>query len=104
MLGGYPQISRIDLQGSKNFVNKLRRLAVSQISLKEKLALAVDCGAGIGRVTEGFLSHIAEEVDIVESVENFVKVLESIKAKEDGKLGDIFAAGFEDWTPAKTYG
>jgi protein N-terminal methyltransferase len=103
MLGGYPQLSRIDLQGSKNFVNKLRRLAAPQDSPKGKLKLAVDCGAGIGRVTEGLLSHVAEGVDIVEPVENFTKVLKSMKAKEDGKTGEIFAVGLEDWTPVKTY-
>lgn len=103
MLGGYPQISRIDLQGSKNFLNKLRRLAVPQVSLKEKLTLVVDCGAGIGRVTEGFLSHIAERVDIVEPVEKFGKILRAMKAEEDGKLEEVFAVGLEDWTPTKTY-
>lgn len=103
MLGGFPQISRIDLQGSKNFVNKLRRLAAPQPSPKENLRLVIDCGAGIGRVTDGFLSHVAEKVDIVEPVENFVKVLKSMKAKEDSKVGEIFAVGLEDWTPANTY-
>jgi len=103
MLGGYPQISRIDLQGSKNFLNKLRRLTMPKEAPRAKLKLAVDCGAGIGRVTEGFLSQVAETVDIVEPVVNFVKVLESCKLKTDGVVGDIFAVGLEEWTPAKTY-
>lgn len=103
MLGGYPQISRIDLQGSKNFVNKLRRLAVPRESSEKKFKLVVDCGAGIGRVTEGFLSHVADSVDIVEPVENFVKVLRSIKAKEDSKVGEVFAVGLEDWAPTSNY-
>lgn len=103
MLGGYPQISRIDLQGSKNFVNKLRRLAMTQEAPKARLKLAVDCGAGIGRVTEGLLSHVAETIDIVEPVENFVKVLKSSNLSKDGSLGDVFAVGLENWMPAKTY-
>ena len=103
MLGGYPQISRIDLQGSKNFMNKLRRIAAPRGAPQGKLKLAVDCGAGIGRVTEGFLSLVAETVDIVEPVESFVKVLKASKLKEEGKVGDIFAVGLENWTPEKTY-
>ena len=103
MLGGYPQISRIDLQGSKNFVNKLRRLAVPRESSEKKFKLVADCGAGIGRVTEGFLSHIADSVDIVEPVENFVNVLKSIKAKEDCKVREIFAVGLEEWAPTSNY-
>lgn len=103
MLGGYPQISRIDLQGSKNFVNKLRRLAAPQTAPQGKLKLAVDCGAGIGRVTDGFLSLVAETVDIVEPVENFVKVLKTSKLKEEGRIGDVFAVGLESWTPEKAY-
>jgi protein N-terminal methyltransferase len=103
MLGGYPQISRIDLRGSKNFVNKLRRLSEPQGAPQGKLKRAVDCGAGIGRVTEGCLSLVAETVDIVEPVEHFVTVLKTRKSKEEGIIGDIFAVGLESWTPENTY-
>src|SRR4051794_1105476 len=55
MLGGFPQISRIDLRGSLTFITKLRRLTSNcQVRNAPKLSRAVDCGAGIGRVTEGF--------------------------------------------------
>lgn len=42
MLGGYPYISKVDLQGSKNFMAKLGIGGKS----KKKVARAVDCGAG----------------------------------------------------------
>lgn len=42
MLGGFPYISRVDLQGSKNF---LAKLGVGGKS-KKKVDRAVDCGAG----------------------------------------------------------
>jgi protein N-terminal methyltransferase len=42
MLGGFPYISRVDLQGSKNF---LAKLGVGGKG-KEKVKRAVDCGAG----------------------------------------------------------
>lgn len=67
MLGGYPQISRTDLRGSASFYAKLLRQhprvkATSSIT-------GVDCGAGIGRVTAGFLSTVCDIIDIVEPVE-----------------------------------
>ena len=51
MLGGFPYISRVDLQGSKNFLAKLgvgrrHRGQESQEETSGKLKRAVDCGAG----------------------------------------------------------
>ncbi|EEH07078.1 DUF858 domain-containing protein [Histoplasma capsulatum G186AR] len=101
MLGGYPQISSIDLRGSSAFLAKVRRLIPSSGS--GKVVLGVDCGAGIGRVTEGFLSRICETVDIVEPVETFVDVLKRGKSYQDGKIGDIYITGIQSWTPTKRY-
>lgn len=42
MLGGYSSISRVDLQGSKNFLVKLGIGGKN----KRKVERAVDCGAG----------------------------------------------------------
>lgn len=42
MLGGFPYISKVDLQGSKNFLAKLGIGGKS----KTKVGKAVDCGAG----------------------------------------------------------
>ncbi|ERF71308.1 hypothetical protein EPUS_03462 [Endocarpon pusillum Z07020] len=61
MLGGYPQISLTDLRGSRSFLTKLRRGPSGSFtpSSHKRLKLGVDCGAGIGRVTDGFLRHVA---------------------------------------------
>ncbi|KAK2752584.1 Alpha N-terminal protein methyltransferase 1 [Onygenales sp. PD_40] len=101
MLGGYPQISTIDLRGSSAFLAKVRRLIPSSGS--GPIKQGVDCGAGIGRVTEGFLSRVCESVDIVEPVEKFVAVLKRGKPYAEGKVGDIYITGIEDWKPTKTY-
>jgi protein N-terminal methyltransferase len=102
MLGGFPQISRIDLRGSANFLAKIRRL-VSAIPTTGPLPLGVDCGAGIGRVTEGFLSNVCEVVDVVEPVENFARVVRDGTLKRAGKVGEVFVVGLESWVPAKRY-
>ncbi|KAG4428789.1 hypothetical protein IFR05_015729 [Cadophora sp. M221] len=90
MLGGFPYISKVDLQGSKNFLAKLR---VGGKNAK-KLERVVDCGAGIGRITEGLLLGIATTVDIVEPIAKFA---DNLKDKEG--VGNIFNVGLEDWSP-----
>ncbi|KAI9682106.1 MAG: Alpha N-terminal protein methyltransferase 1 [Caeruleum heppii] len=100
MLGGFPQISRIDLQGSANFLAKIRRQSSSTTRPIER---AVDCGAGIGRVTKGFLSKVAKVTDIVEPVEKFVDEIrhgESLAPlRKKGLIGEVHRIGLEDWLP-----
>ncbi|KAG4419794.1 hypothetical protein IFR04_007104 [Cadophora malorum] len=93
MLGGFPYISKVDLQGSKNF---LAKLGVGGKSAT-KLGRAVDCGAGIGRITEGLLLGIATTVDIVEPITKFADNLMG----KDG-IGKIFNIGLEDWSPEQS--
>lgn len=102
MLGAYPWYTRIDLQGSKNFLSKVRRL-IPTLPSNKKFHLGVDCGAGVGRVTEGFLRHVCNVVDAVEPVEKFTQVLQDSQLKKDGVVGDIYAVGLEDWYPQKKY-
>ncbi|KAJ5893852.1 Alpha N-terminal protein methyltransferase 1 [Penicillium taxi] len=102
MLGTYPWYTRIELQGSKNFLTKVRRL-VPNLPSSGKFSLGADCGAGVGRVTEGFLSHVCDVVDAVEPVEKFTQVLQESKLKQDGIVGDIYTVGLENWYPQKTY-
>jgi len=93
MLGGFPYISKVDLQGSKNFLAKLGIGGKSE----RKVERAVDCGAGIGRITEGLLLGIAGNVDIVEPIAKFS---DNLKGK-DG-IGRIFNVGLEDWSPQES--
>ena len=63
----------------------------------------MDCGAGIGRVTTGFLSRVCEVVDVVEPVEGFARVVREGALKKEGKVGDIYVTGLEKWVPEKKY-
>ncbi|CEJ87478.1 hypothetical protein VHEMI04428 [[Torrubiella] hemipterigena] len=95
MLGGIPtvpgfgSVSRIDLQGSRTF---LARLGVGIKNERKPVAKAVDVGAGIGRITEGLLLHVADSVDVVEPVAKFTDRLKTKKG-----VCDIFNVGLEDW-------
>jgi protein N-terminal methyltransferase len=111
MLGGYPQTSRIDLQGSSNFLTKLRR-GKTQASKQPlpPLERAADCGAGIGRITKGLLLGVAKKVDVVEPVKKFTdELVQSLgngeyagdgEAKEGkGQVGEVINLGLQDWIP-----
>ncbi|KAF2265287.1 hypothetical protein CC78DRAFT_579427 [Lojkania enalia] len=112
MLGGYPQTSRIDLQGSSNFLTKLRRaFAGTERKSLEPLDRVADCGAGIGRVARGLLMRVARTVDVVEPVRKFTDELmlavgahESDDNDEEGRIGEVYNLGLQDWTPeARAY-
>ncbi|KAL4903180.1 hypothetical protein BDW74DRAFT_180047 [Aspergillus multicolor] len=121
IMGDYPWYTRIDLRGSKNFLSKARRL-VPGVNTGKKLGRGVDCGAGVGRVTEGFLRDVCEVVDAVEPVEKFAAVMRGRKSADEksakeaqtetqngdgeserGAIGDIYVSGLESWTPTQKY-
>ena len=102
VLGGYPQVSRVDLQGSANFLTKLKRKSFYYKNA-QRLPRAVDCGAGIGRVTLGFLAKVADVVDIVEPVEQLTRIVtegeEFADLRERRRVGDVWNVGLEVWVP-----
>ncbi|GAB1314586.1 Alpha N-terminal protein methyltransferase 1 [Madurella fahalii] len=94
MLGGFPQVSKIDIRGSRTF---LAKLGIGSKPGQRVAASALEGGAGIGRVTEGLLlDGIAQQVDVIEPVAKFTRAL-------SGKPGvrNIFNIGLEDWRPAE---
>jgi protein N-terminal methyltransferase len=101
MLGGIPQVSRTDLRGSSTFLAKVRK--TSGKSATELFGRGVDCGAGIGRVTAGFLSTVCEVVDVVEPVEKFASQVSKQDFVGKGRLGEVYVTGLEKWTPEKEY-
>ncbi|KAL2040246.1 hypothetical protein N7G274_007149 [Stereocaulon virgatum] len=109
MLGGYPQISRVDLKGSANFLAKLRREYPSSSSSssvapnRTLLKRGLDCGAGIGRVTAGFLSTVCETIDVVEPVERFASEVKGAKMAGSGQVGNVYVSGLEKWVPEQQY-
>jgi protein N-terminal methyltransferase len=140
MLGGFPEISRIDLRGSASFLAKIRRLnwieqqdesdkvaGQSSQGKSKKLKRGVDCGAGIGRVTEGVLSSACETVDVVEPVAKFADVIQKSRLmrmkktamtkmeidknadntteipEKEGMIENIYIIGLENWIPTEKY-
>ncbi|KAK4455632.1 alpha-N-methyltransferase NTM1 [Podospora aff. communis PSN243] len=92
MLGGFAYISKVDIQGSRNFLAKLGigRAGKGLMSVES----ALEGGAGIGRITTNLLSTLATEIDIIEPISKFTAVLQ-------GKEGirTIYNCGLEAWQP-----
>ncbi|KAK3325987.1 alpha-N-methyltransferase NTM1 [Apodospora peruviana] len=98
MLGGIPSqpgfqnVSKVDLQGSKNF---LAKLGIGERNGLRVVDRALEGGAGIGRVTEGLLVKVASKVDIIEPTAKFTAALEGKPG-----VGKIHNVGLEEWRPA----
>ncbi|CAG9949236.1 unnamed protein product [Clonostachys rosea f. rosea IK726] len=90
-VAGFASVSRIDLQGSRTF---LARLGIGAKRGRNLVATALDAGAGIGRITEGLLLHVAEQVDIIEPVSKFTDPL-----KDKAGVRHIFNVGLQAWHP-----
>lgn len=97
VLGGLSIVDSTDIQGSTNFLNELFKMKPTP--LKQR---ALDCGAGIGRVTKNLLLNFFSSVDLVEQDEHFVRKAKdylSINGKSNGKIGTIFNEGLQSFEP-----
>lgn len=97
MLGGLSVIDRTDIQGSSDFLKELLKM---KPAVDNKRAL--DCGAGIGRITKNLLVKSFEAVDLVEQDANFVrKAHEYLKmnGSKHPNVGEIYNEGLQNFTP-----
>lgn len=93
MLGGLSVIDRTDIKGSMQFLNELFKMKPSPQTQR-----ALDCGAGIGRVTKNVLINYFNSVDLVEQDQNFVQKANEYLDKCE-KIGTIYNVGLQDFTP-----
>eukprot|EP01117_Protostelium_nocturnum_P014995 TRINITY_DN5770_c0_g1_i1.p1 TRINITY_DN5770_c0_g1~~TRINITY_DN5770_c0_g1_i1.p1 ORF type:complete len:154 (+),score=45.23 TRINITY_DN5770_c0_g1_i1:41-502(+) len=89
MLGGFSHISGEDIRGSNELLKELFT------GHKMGKTRALDCGAGIGRITKDLLLPVFESVDLLEQNVGFVE-----KAKEElgDKVKNFYAQGLQDFT------
>ncbi|KOS22930.1 Alpha N-terminal protein methyltransferase 1 [Escovopsis weberi] len=91
MLGGYPQVSREDLLGSRAF---LAKLGIGLRNGRRRVKRVLEGGAGIGRITRGLLLPIADTVDLIEPIAKFTDALREVPG-----VGSIHNVGLEEWAP-----
>jgi len=91
MLGGFAKISPTDIEGS----NKLLKVLLKEEN-GPKAERALDCGAGIGRITKHLLTKYFKSVDLVEQDEHFLE-----KGREylgdNPRVGTLFCAGLQNF-------
>lgn len=115
MLGGIPEVGFIgkyckiklgilvamemfipDIQASVSFLKLLFKFKPAPGKIR-----ALDCGAGIGRVSKNLLMNEFQTVDLVEQDKKFC-----IKAREtlatSGRLGEVFNMGLQDFKDSGT--
>lgn len=97
MLGGLSVIDSTDVRSSSRFLAELFKMKPSPGNIR-----ALDCGAGIGRVTKNLLINYFKTVDLVEQDANFVRKAHdylSANGRLNEKIGSIYNVGLQDFTP-----
>eukprot|EP01132_Coremiostelium_polycephalum_P007553 gene7553-9287_t len=97
MLGGLSHIADIDVSTSKLFLSQFIQ---GKIKGREpmKLNRALDCGAGIGRVTKTFLIPMGfQSVDLVEQNLKFLDEAKNSMLKDENKVENYYGVGLQDF-------
>jgi len=92
MLGGFGKISHSDIEGSSKFLKTLLK------NNSTGTVRALDCGAGIGRITKHLLTRHFQTVDLVEQDRHFLDTAGQY-LKDNKSVGEMFCVGLQDFTP-----
>ncbi|XP_038209639.1 N-terminal Xaa-Pro-Lys N-methyltransferase 1-A-like [Zerene cesonia] len=97
VLGGFGHIADIDIAGSKQFLDHLLSIDTPPATKR-----ALDCGAGIGRVSKNLLIPYFDKVDLVEQDEKFINTAKQTIG-DDIKLGILHHVGLQNFKPQEKY-
>ncbi|XP_047330837.1 alpha N-terminal protein methyltransferase 1 [Impatiens glandulifera] len=103
VLGGYAHVSEPDVKDSEVFLNTL--LSDLFADRRNGKLVALDCGAGIGRVTRNLLIRYFNEVDLLEPVAHFLDTARENMAPENlpvdntHKAVNFYCVPLQDFTP-----
>ncbi|XP_077441955.1 N-terminal Xaa-Pro-Lys N-methyltransferase 1 [Vanacampus margaritifer] len=95
MLGGYGKISSIDINGSKAFLRKF----LGEGEGKTSAGCALDCGAGIGRISKRLLLPLFKTVDLVDVTQEFLDKAKTYLGEDGKRVGNYFCSGLQDFIP-----
>lgn len=95
VLGGFGTVTDVDIKESDDFLIHLQDRKLLTVEASSRGA---DCGAGIGRISEGMLCKWFTKVDVIEPVGHFLdKARELLAGRNDG--GSYLQLGLQDWKP-----
>lgn len=94
MLGGFGDLSLSDIYSSDQFLKEIFKMKPAPNRQN-----ALDCGAGIGRVTKHLLMPLFNLIDMVEQQSEFADKAHEYLNDTQKKLGTIYNVGLQDFTP-----
>ncbi|CAJ0572957.1 unnamed protein product, partial [Mesorhabditis spiculigera] len=93
MLGGFAHLHGPDIRESKAFIQSIRKKGFLNDN-----SYAIDCGAGIGRVTKHLLLPLFKKVDMEDVVDDLItKSLDYIG--NEPRIGEKFVEGLQTFAP-----
>ncbi|XP_076436311.1 N-terminal Xaa-Pro-Lys N-methyltransferase 1-like [Babylonia areolata] len=95
MLGGYAKISPTDINGSRAFMRPFLKIGGGKTESRR----ALDCGAGIGRITKRLLLPMFQSVDMVELSQKFCDAAREFIGPDSSRVDRIVCSGLQDFTP-----
>ncbi|EPS73318.1 hypothetical protein M569_01434, partial [Genlisea aurea] len=104
VLGGYGHVNEIDIQASELFLKSILLERFGDSGKPRRFA-ALDCGAGIGRVSKDLLIRYFHEVELVEPVVHFLDAArsnlapENLNAPWEHKATNFFCEPLQEFTP-----
>lgn len=100
MLGGFTQVATPDIRGSRRLLSRFMK-PLSEKSVREKRR-ALDCGCGIGRVTNELLLDYAHTVDLLDATQAFLDEAKNyLGPKKYERIGHCFCSPLHSFTPPK---
>ena len=104
MLGGFESVDKADIADSKVVLQQLLTGKIDGVPMVRAPMMprrAVDCGAGIGRVTRYALSNHFEKVDIVEQDDHLIKASVKYLREVESHVGARICEGLQTFDPTK---
>ncbi|XP_077281905.1 N-terminal methyltransferase isoform X1 [Temnothorax americanus] len=99
MLGGFGFISQTDIKGSTLFLKSL-----FELENPPSKAFALDCGAGIGRITKNLLLKFFKHIDLVEQNPKFLEVAKISLENYSSRINQYYPIGLQNFcSTAKKY-
>ncbi|CAI5437809.1 unnamed protein product [Caenorhabditis angaria] len=93
MLGGFAKLHAPDIAVSRVFLSNLKKK-----NLLQSTDYALDCGAGIGRVTKHLLMPMFAKVDMVDVIQDLITKSDEYIGTSEG-VGEKFVEGLQNFAP-----
>ncbi|KAF1319863.1 N-terminal xaa-pro-lys n-methyltransferase 1 isoform x1, partial [Globisporangium splendens] len=97
VLGGFAHVSPADIKGSERFLARVQKLRPGW-----ERHLAVDCGAGIGRVSKFLLLPTFKQVDLVEQSPRLLQSVPQYVGRNSSdtkRIRNLYCMGLQDFHP-----